>query len=184
MVCLGIITGAHGVRGHLRIRSFTSDPVDIAGYGPLFDEQGRHRLDLEVTGRQRGHVIARAKGIADRAAALGLKGRKLYVPRASLPQPGEDEYYHTDLIGLVAIAGTDEGASEKLGTVRSIDDFGAGCILEIDRGALGSVLVPFTREAVPEVNLADSRIVIRRIPGLIDPVKPADPGAEDDAETE
>jgi 16S rRNA processing protein RimM len=185
MVCVGVVTGAHGVCGHVRIRSFTTDPANVAAYGPVFDENGRHRLDLRVIGKSRGQVIARVAGIVDRSAAASLRGRRLFVPRTRLPETGTDEYYHVDLIGLVAFAVADSvGESKMLGRVRSVDDFGAGSVVEIDGGPLGLLPVPFTREAVPEIDLGSGRIYVRPIPGLLEPVRRIDHDAVKQADLE
>jgi 16S rRNA processing protein RimM len=155
-VCLGIITGAHGIRGRLRVKSFTADPEAIAGYGPLSDESGARRFDLELTGAQKGVLIARIKGIDDRNAAEALRGLRLYVARAALPEPEADEFYETDLIGLEA---THEDGS-ACGTIRAVNDFGAGASLEIEDQAGQTLLVPFTNAAVPVVDIANKRVVV------------------------
>jgi 16S rRNA processing protein RimM len=155
-VCLGIITGAHGIRGRLRVKSFTGDPEAIAGYGPLSDESGARRFDLELTGAQKGVLIARIKGVDDRNAAEALRGLRLYVARAALPEPEDDEFYETDLIGLAA---THEDGS-AFGTIRAVNDFGAGASLEIEDQAGQTLLVPFTSAAVPVVDIANKRVVV------------------------
>src|SRR6266851_3202456 len=101
-VCLGVITGAHGVRGAVRVKSFTAEPADVARYGPLEDESGERQFKLSVTGSAKGVLIARLPGVDDRDRAATLRGLRLYLPRNTLPPPGENEYYHTDLIGLDA----------------------------------------------------------------------------------
>jgi 16S rRNA processing protein RimM len=162
-VCLGEVVGVHGVKGLVRVRAFTEDPEAFAAYGPLEDQRGR-RLILEPVGRAKGLVLARVEGITDRTQAESLKGTRLYVERAALPAITEDEaYYHADLIGLAAE--TVDG--EALGRVVAVHDFGAGDLLEIEaaprdgRGAGESLMVPFTRAAVPEVDLAAGRVVVR-----------------------
>ncbi len=157
---MGEVVGAHGVKGLVRVRPFTEEPEAIAAYGALRDERGR-RLTLEAVGRARGAVLARIEGVADRSQAEALKGTRLYVERAALPAIEEAEtYYHADLIGLRAE--TAEGRA--LGRVTAVHDFGAGDVLEIapttGRGPGESLLVPFTREAVPEVDLPAGRVVV------------------------
>jgi 16S rRNA processing protein RimM len=158
-VCLGEVVGAHGVKGLVRVRPFTADPEGVAAYGALQDERGR-RLTIEAVGRARGAVLARVEGVADRTQAEALKGTRLYVERAALPAIGEAEtYYHADLIGLRAE--TAEGRA--LGRVTAVHDFGAGDVLEISpmpgRGLGESLLIPFTRASVPEVDLPAGRVV-------------------------
>ena len=173
-VCVGIITGAHGVQGAVRVKSFTADPKDVARYGPLEDESGGRHLSLHLVGSAKGVVIARLAGIADRDRAEGLRGLRLYLPRAALPPAAEEEYYHADLIGLEAALA--DGTA--LGHVRAIHDFGAGDTLEIERPAGPPAMVPFTRAIVPLVDLTAGRLVIDPPPGLIDaPKRPRRPRA-------
>ena len=161
--CLGVIVGARGLRGELKIKSFTQVPEDIAAYGPLEDETGSRRIDLRVTGQAKGVLTARAEGVDDRTAADKLKGLRLYIGRDRLPPPDEDEYYHSDLIGL-----TVDAPQGSLGTVRRIFDFGAGDVLEVAGGEFGTVMVPFTRAVVPVVDLAGGRLVVDPPDGLLD----------------
>lgn len=171
LVCLGVVTGAHGLAGEVWIRSFTARPEDIAAYGPLVDAEDGRTLRLHLTGRGRPGLSARIDGIADRTAAEALKGLRLCIPRAALPAPREDEFYHADLIGLrVELAGSGGAAAARpLGRVTAVHDFGAGTLLEIAGGdhpaggGGGTLLVPFTRAAVPEVDLAAGRLVIAAI---------------------
>jgi 16S rRNA processing protein RimM len=165
-VCVGIVTAAHGVKGAVRLKSFTAHPADIAQYGPLEDEEGR-RVTLRLLGRAKGVVIARIAGIADRNQAEALRGLRLYLPRAALPPAGEEEYYHADLIGLEAVL----IGGAPLGRVCAVYDFGAGDTLEIARPQGPPVVVPFTRSVVPVVDLAAGRLVIDPPPGLLDPVR-------------
>jgi 16S rRNA processing protein RimM len=163
-VCVGVITGAHGVQGAVRIKSFTADPNDVAHYGPLEDETGERRFPVRLVGSAKGVVIARLPGIADRDRAEALRGLRLYLPRAALPPTADEEYYHADLIGLEAALG--DGTS--IGQVRAVHDFGAGDTLEIERPIGPPAMVPFTRAIVPIVDLAAGRLVLDPPPGLID----------------
>jgi 16S rRNA processing protein RimM len=163
-VLMGIITGAHGVRGEVRVKSFTAEPRAIAGYGPLADERGERRFALSLTGAVKGVLIARLDGIGDRNAAERLKGTRLYLPRAALPAPGEDEYYHADLLGLAVVL--HDGTA--LGRVRAVLDFGAGDSLEVERPGGGVVIVPFTAAVVPVVDVAGGKLVVDPPAGLLD----------------
>ncbi len=175
LVCVGVVGRARGLRGEVRIKSFTADPAHIAAYGSLYDESGGRALRLRVTGRSRDQVVVRIEGVADRQAAQALKGLRLYVPRRVLPQPEAEEYYHVDLIGLrVELAG-----NGVLGTVKAVHDFGAGDILEIAGHGKEVLMVPFTRAAVPEVNFAAGRLVVDPPPGLL--ATAADDGTTDEA---
>lgn len=166
-VCVGRIIGARGLKGELRVRSFTADPEAVAAYGPLATDSGERVLRLRIVGTTKNAIVVRVDGIDDRAAAEALRGTGLYVDRAKLPPPAEDEFYHADLIGLVAVlAGCENGALRPLGEVAAVHDFGAGPLLEIETSGAPPVLVPFTRKAVPEVDIAGGRIVVAALPGL------------------
>jgi 16S rRNA processing protein RimM len=163
-ICLGIVAGAHGVAGAVRIKSFAEIPEDIARYGRLEDESGARRFSVRVLGSGKGVVIAHLSGIDDRDRAEALRGARLYLPRAALPPPGEEEYYHADLIGLAA----EDADGTKLGEVCAVHDFGAGDVLELAREGAPAVLVPFTRAVVPVVDLVRRRLVIDPPPGLLE----------------
>jgi 16S rRNA processing protein RimM len=155
-LCVGVIAGAHGVRGLVKIKSFTDDPADLIAYGPLTDESGARRYRVAVTGRAKGVLLARIEGVGDRDAARALSGARLYVARAALPEPEDEEYYHADLIGLAV----EDRAGAPLGRVAAVQNFGAGDILEIERPDQGTLLVPFTKAAVPLVDPAGGRVVV------------------------
>ena len=163
-VCLGVVTGPHGVQGALRIKSFTEEPEDVARYGPLTDETGVHRFDLRLIGTAKGVVIARLSGIEDRNQAEALRGLRLCLPRSALPQTEAEEYYHADLIGLEAVLGD----GTLVGRVRAVHDFGAGDTLELARPGAPALMVPFTRAVVPMVELSAGRLVLDPPPGLLD----------------
>ncbi len=163
-VCVGVVTGAHGVTGAVRVKSFTAIPEDIAHYGPLADESGRRQFALTLVGAAKGVLLARIAGVADRNRAEALRGLRLYLPHAALPPPAAEEYYHADLIGL-AVALPD---GTPIGWVRAVHDFGAGDVIEIARPIASPALVPFTRAAVPLIDLAAARLVIDPPPGLLD----------------
>jgi 16S rRNA processing protein RimM len=152
LVLVGEIGRPHGVRGLVRLRSFTAEPAAIASYGPLSDEGGGRRFVLEWV----GNGLARIEGVEDRDAAARLTGMRLYVAREKLPPPDPDEFYLVDLIGLAAV----DEAGASLGTVRAVEDFGAGTFLTLadDREER---LVPFTVAAVPLVDIPGRRIVVR-----------------------
>ena len=129
-VLVGAISGAHGMRGLVRLKSFTAEPADIGSYAPLEDEAGTP-VRLGLTGGQAGGaLLARIEGTEDRTAAEAMKGTRLYVPRSALPEPDEDEWYHADLVGLSVCDEEDR----PLGTVRAVLDHGAGDVIEIETG--------------------------------------------------
>ncbi len=168
-VRLGVIVGVRGIKGEVKIKSFTEVPADIASYGTLFDRDGERRFDLRVTGQAKGVVLARIAGIDDRNAAEALKRTELFVDRSQLPPPDEDEYYNSDLVGLDA----ETVSGEALGKVRGVFDFGAGPVLEVD----GNTMVPFTRDAVPTIDLSAGKVTIDPPDGLFDT---PDPEPQDD----
>jgi 16S rRNA processing protein RimM len=154
-LCIGIVVGAHGVKGALRIKAFTADPADLTAYGTLTDEAGQ-KWKLKLAGIDtKGVVTAKIDGIEDRNQAEALKGAKLYIERGALPEAEEDEFYIADLIGLPAETPT----GEPLGTIKAVFDFGAGDVIEVN-GERGEILVPFTRAAVPVVDIKARRVVI------------------------
>jgi 16S rRNA processing protein RimM len=166
-VCVGRITGARGLKGELCIQSFTADPEAVAAYGPLSTDSGERVLRLRIVGTRKNALIARVDGVDDRSAAEALRGTRLYIDRARLPPPAEDEFYHADLIGLMAEIGESENdTSRSLGEVSAVHDFGAGPVLEIQTAGAPPVLVPFTKEAVPEVDIDGGRIIVAPLPGL------------------
>jgi 16S rRNA processing protein RimM len=155
LVCVAKVVAAHGLQGALKLRCFTERAEDVAAYGPLHDEADR-QLALRVIGRTAGGVLAKAEGIEDRSAAEALRGTLLYVPRAALPEPAEDEFYHADLEGL-AVELCD---GRHLGTVRWVGNFGAGDVLEIAAEGGDVLSLPFDRATVPVVDLARGRLVV------------------------
>jgi 16S rRNA processing protein RimM len=165
---VGVIVGTHGVRGLLRVKSFTQDEAALCSYGPLTDEGGSRTFDLGFKNLSKGVVLCALKGIDDRDAALALKGTRLYLDRSALPADAldEDEFYHADLIGLTV----DLANGEPLGTVRAVHDFGAGDMLEVVLASQASktVLLPFTRAIVPVVDVKGGRLVADPPPGLLD----------------
>jgi 16S rRNA processing protein RimM len=157
LILVGRISGAFGVKGELRLSSYTEDPMALARYRVLLREDGAKALTVASAREVKDGLIVRAPEVADRTAAEGLRGLRLYIPRDALPPPEEDEYYLADLIGLAAV--TVDGA--PAGRIKAVHDFGAGDLLELDPGdGRPTVLVPFTKEAVPEVSLAEGRVVV------------------------
>jgi len=163
-LCLGAIAGAHGLRGAVRVKTFTGSPEAIAGYGPLEDAAGARRFVLRLLRIEKGMAVVQIEGVEDRNAAEALKGVALFLDRKALPEAeDEDEFYHADLIGLAAI----DRSGARLGTVRALHDFGAGSLIEIapDEGGQPRIL-PFTREAVPDIDLAAGAVTVDPPEGL------------------
>jgi 16S rRNA processing protein RimM len=163
-ICVGQILGAHGVRGLVKLASFTEDPEAITQYGELTDEAGARVFSVALVGANKGHWIARVDSVDDRDIAQALSGTRLFVDRDKLPPPDEDEFYHADLIGLRA----ELPDGTAVGTVAAIHNFGAGDIVEIVLPSGKRPLLPFDRETVPEIDPAAGRLVIDPPPGLLD----------------
>lgn len=159
LILVGQVAGAFGVHGELRLTAHTAEPRGLLAYGPLRDEAGREVLTLTGGRPVKGALIARAREVETREQAEGLRGLRLFVEREALPAPEADEYYLADLIGLAARG----PAGEALGTVKSVADFGAGDLLEIEPAEGGPTWwAPFTREAAPEVRLAEGWLTVIR----------------------
>ncbi len=162
-VCVGVIAGAFGVRGEVRLKSFTAEPSDIAAYSPLSTEDGGQSFSITLTRPVKNGYAARLGGVSTKEQADALRGTRLYVPRDRLPTLPDDEFYHADLIGLEVV---DTGGA-TLGRVKAVLNHGAGDLLELQApGHSTTVLLPFTRAAVPTVDLGAGRIVADPPDGL------------------
>lgn len=156
-VLVGEIGAAQGLKGEVRLRSYTQRPADIAAYGPLRDEAGATSIEIEHVRVTPKAVIASIKGVTTREAAEALNGTKLYLSRAVLPPREEDEWYVADLIGLEAV----DASGAQIGTVVAVHNFGASDIVEIAPASGGaSLLIAFTDAAVPEVDLERGRVMV------------------------
>jgi 16S rRNA processing protein RimM len=155
-VCVAVVAAAHGLRGALKLRCFTEQPEDVAAYGPVFDRDGNRLFELQVIGPAPGGVLARADGIKDRNAAEALRGIELFVPRSALPPLPPDEFYYSDLEGMEVL----RPDGSRLGVVQSVDNFGAGDVIEVLVEDGRRLSVPFTRETVPSIDLEGHRLVI------------------------
>ncbi|MBK1635907.1 ribosome maturation factor RimM [Rhodovulum adriaticum] len=162
-VCVGAISGAFGVRGEVRLKSFCAEPEAIADYAPLYTEDGTRRFEVKLTRPVKGGFAARLTGIATKEQADDLRGTRLFADRDVLPALPEDEFYHADLIGLEVV----DTGGQVLGRVHAVHDHGAGDLLEIHGPGLKStVLLPFTGECVPNVDLAAGRLIADPPDGL------------------
>lgn len=163
MICVGAIGGAYGVRGDVRLKSFTADAEAIADYGPLVTGDGAMEFEVEVLGIVKNGLSVRLSNVATKEQADALKGVQLFVPRDRLPDTAEDEYYYTDLVGLEV---RDTGGT-VLGTIKSVQNHGATDLLEIHGPGLKStVLLPFTLAAVPTVDISAGRVIVDPPEGL------------------
>src|ERR1700712_197406 len=156
VICVARIGAADGVRGAVKLWTFTEDPLAVKQYGPLTTKDGARQFEVATAREAKGHLVATLKGVATREEAERLNGMSLYIARKKLPDPDEDEYYHADLIGLAAV----NPANEPIGRVTAIHNFGAGDIIEIAPPHGATMLLPFTNAVVPTVDLANGRVVI------------------------
>jgi len=156
-ICIGAIVGAFGVTGEVRLKSFCSEPADIASYGPLASEDGSRQFRITLTRPVAGGFGARLAGVSTREQAEALRGISLFVDRARLPSLPDDEFYHADLIGLDAY----DTGGERIGKVSAIHNHGAGDIVEITPpGGKSALLLPFTMAIVPNVDLTAGRMIV------------------------
>ena len=156
-LCVGAITGAYGVRGEVRLRSFCAEPVAIADYGPLWRDNATERISVTITRQIKGGFAARLTGVKTREQAERLRGSLLYADRSMLSDLADDEFYQSDLIGLEVrdMEGT------TLGLVQAVVDYGAGDLLDVRlENSTVTVLLPFTAAAVPTVDLESGRIIV------------------------
>lgn len=162
-VCVGAIAGAFGVRGEVRLKSFTADPTAIADYAPLTTEDGSRSFDLSLGRQVKGGFAARLSGVLTKEEADALRGTQLFAPRDRLPTLPDDEFYHADLIGLDVY----DTGGERLGRIKAVHNNGADDLLEVfGPGLKNTVLLPFTRAVVPTVDLSAGRIVADPPEGL------------------
>ncbi len=163
LICIGAIAGSFGIQGEVRLKSFCSEPTDIASYGPVFTEDGQTSYKITLTRPVAGGLGARLTGVATKEQADDLRGVNLYVDKKKLPKLPDDEFYHADLIGLCAF---DTGGVE-LGRIHAVHNHGAGDLLEITGPTLKTaLLLPFTLAVVPTVDLAAGRVIINMPEGL------------------
>ena len=171
-ICVARIGAAHGVRGAVKLWTFTEDPMAVKRYGRLATKDGARHFEVESAREAKGHLVATLKGVTTREDAERLNGVELYIAREELPDTDENEYYHADLIGLAAVT----PAGQPLGRVVAIHNFGAGDIIEIAPPHGATLLLPFTNAVVPTVDLAGGRVVIE-LPEEIEGDDPASAGA-------
>jgi 16S rRNA processing protein RimM len=167
-ICVARIGAPHGVRGAVKLWTFTEDPLAVKRYGLLATKDGARQFEVTHARAAKDHLVATLKGVATREDAQRLNGIELYVAREKLPAIETDEYYHADLIGLKAV----NGADEPIGRVIAIHNFGAGDIIEIAPPNGATMLLPFTNAVVPAVDLASGRVVIE-LPSEIEGDDPA-----------
>jgi 16S rRNA processing protein RimM len=154
-VLLGVVIGAQGLKGEVKVKTFTQSPDKLGAYGPLHTKDGKSFRATFVRETKDGAVVA-LEGVNGRTAAEALKGAELFVPRTALPKEDADEFYHADLIGLRA----EDTEGRAMGTVRALHNFGAGNVIELVRDDGDEVFLPFTREVAQQIDIEGGRIVI------------------------
>lgn len=159
-VLLGRITGAHGLKGEVKIATYTAVPEDIASYGALIDADGVRKFQIAAVRIVKGgSIVARLRGVTDRDEAEKLRGTDLYAPRSALPQPEEDEFYYSDLVGLEAVS----LGGATVGEIVAVQNYGAGDLLEVRFGGEREpVLIPFDSVHVPHVDIGAGRVTVVR----------------------
>ena len=156
LILVAQVSSAVGLQGEFKLLSFMDDPFSVLEYSPLLDDKGQPALVVTKAREHKGGLVVRAEGVPDRTAADKIMGLKLFVDRAELPEPDEDEYYITDLIGMKIV----DTAGVEVGKVANVDNFGAGDLLDIRPLEGASFYVLFSLENVPEVRLAERTIVV------------------------
>lgn len=156
-ICVGAVSGAFGVRGEVRLRSFCAEPTAIADYAPLTTEDGKRSFQVTLTGVLNNALSARLSGIETREQAEALRGTELYAERARLPAPEEDEFYYTDLIGLAVL----DAGGNRLGVIKAVLNHGASDLLEVmGPGMKTPILLTFSKAVVPTVDIAGGRVIV------------------------
>ena len=168
MIFVAALVGAFGVKGEVRLKSFTSDPESIADYSPLFNQDGTKSFNISLTGQIKNAFRARVSGIDSKEQAESMRGIQLFVPRSRLPKLPDDEFYHADLVGLEVF----NAGGQSLGHIEGVQNHGATDLLEIKGAALSqTLLLPFTRLNVPVVDLKSGKVIIDLPDGLVADVK-------------
>ena len=162
-MCVAAVAAAHGIRGAFRLKCFTERHDDVAAYGAVFDRHGKCLFTLEVIGPAKGGVIVKAEGIDDREAAEALRGTELYVPRAALPDPDDDEFYYSDLEGLDAF----NRDGSRFGVVKRVVNHGAGDLIEITDEDGRLHILPFDKASVPVIDLQNRRLEVAPRPEVV-----------------
>ncbi len=163
MICVGAFSGAYGVNGEVRLKSFCADAEAIADYSPLTDEAENRNFTISINRSINNALVAKVAGITNKEAADALKGLRLFAKRDQLPTLPDDEFYHADLIGLTVL----DAGGNILGTVDGVQNHGASDLLEIKtEGTSATILLPFTNEIVPTIDLSAGRIIADPPAGL------------------
>lgn len=163
-ICIGVITSVNGVKGYVKIRSFTDKPGDIAKFDYIFNPESQQRFQISIVSTKKDYIVAKIDGVTTRSDAETFRNTKLCIKRSELPKVKDDEYYHTDLIGTEARS--EEGVI--VGIVKNVVNFGAGDILEIyDKTSENTLYYPFTKQFIPDVNLKDKYLILKPLEEVV-----------------
>lgn len=163
-ICVGVITSVNGVKGYVKIRSFTDKAGDIAKFDYVFNPETKQSFQISVITAKKDYFVGKIIGIESRSEAEELRNTKLYIKRTALPIVNDDEYYHADLIGTQARS--EEGVT--IGTIKNILNFGAGDILEVyDKTSENTLYYPFTKYFVPEINLGQRFVILKALEEVV-----------------
>ena len=155
-ICVGIVTGPHGLKGDVKLKSYPENPKDVAAFGPVTDKSGERQFDIRILSANQKGLVVELSGVRGREAAEAIRGTELYMVRDLLPELEEDEFYYSDLVGLVV----EDINGAAIGTVSLVDNYGAGEIIEVDLKDGGTEMYPMSREVVPTIDLKNGRVVI------------------------
>jgi 16S rRNA processing protein RimM len=155
-ICVGVVTGPHGLKGDVKLKSFTESPKDVAAFGPVTDKTGEQSFNIRIISANHKGLVVELSGVRGREAAEAIRGTELYMPRDLLPELAEDEFYFSDLIGLAV----EHINGSKIGIVSLVDNYGAGDVMEVNLKDGGTEMFQMSREVVPEIDLKNGRVVI------------------------
>jgi len=155
-ICIGVVTGPHGLKGQVKIKSYTAEPKDVAAYGPVTNKGGEQSFEIRIISSSKKGLVAELSGVNDRNAAEAIQGTELYVPRDNLPELEEDEFYYSDLIGLPV----EHVDGRAIGIVTMVDNYGAGEVMEVELKDGGTEMFLMSRDVVPVIDLEKGRIVV------------------------
>ena len=155
-ICVGTVTGPHGLKGDVKLKSYTENPKDVAAFGPVTDKSGKQSFEIRIISAKQKGLVVELSGVRGREAAEAIGGTDLYMSRDLLPELEEDEFYYSDLIGLPV----EHQNGEAIGVVSLVDNYGAGEVMEVDLKDGGTEMFQMSREVVPEIDLKNGRVVV------------------------
>ncbi|MEE2745718.1 MAG: ribosome maturation factor RimM [Pseudomonadota bacterium] len=155
-ICVGVVTGPHGLNGAVKIKSYMVSKEDIAAFGPVTDKTGKSTYNVQLKSSNNRNLIAELSGVEDRDASESIVGTELYLPRNVLPKLADNEFYYSDLLGLTVT----DTEGQLIGKISLIDNYGAGEVMEVNLKEGGTRMFRMSREVVPEINLRKGQVII------------------------